>query len=629
MTASWNRQQALKTYAIEHWGEGYFDIDDQGGVIVRPAGPTTAGVRLDAVIAEARRAGLRLPLLLRFTDVLQHRRQQLQQAFAEAMCEHDYGGGYTAIYPVKVNQQHGVVSELVAGTDAQACGLEAGSKSELLAVLAMAQPDSLVICNGYKDREYIRLALIGTRMGLHTVIVIEKASELVHVIAESEALQVRPVLGVRMRLASLGVGRWQNSGGEKAKFGLTPRQLLNLVDRLRATELAGSLRLLHFHMGSQMSNLRDIAGGMCEAVRFMVELARLGITLDYVDVGGGLGVDYQGTRSRDYCSINYSLEQYASRIVQPLAEACTTYGLAPPRVLTEAGRAMTAHHAVLVAEVSDCEVAPSGALPAEEDPVEPTVLRHLRELHRDIERRPPTELYLEAQQYLAEGRTLFTLGHIDLIQRAALDDLYYLVLRAVKARLNPGERTHRQTLDELDARLVDKYFLNFSIFESIPDVWAIQQIFPIMPIAGLDHEPQRQGVIVDLTCDSDGRIDRYVGAKGLNVSLPLHSPEPGRGYQLGIFMVGAYQETLGDIHNLFGDTDAVNVRVTGENFELSHLRHGDSAGLMLDYVGYDLNTLRAAWQEKMTRMHLDTGEAELFTTALEAGLQGYTYLACK
>ncbi len=628
MTTSWNRQQARRTYAIEHWGEGYFDIDEHGGVMVQPAGPSAAWVRLDAVIDEARRAGMHLPLLLRFTDVLQHRRRHLQQTFAKVMREYDYAGGYTVIYPVKVNQQHGVVSELVAGTEAQAFGLEAGSKPELLAVLAMAQPDSLVICNGYKDREYIRLALIGVRMGLRTVIVIEKASELAHVIAEAEALQVQPVLGVRMRLASLGAGRWQNSGGEKAKFGLTPGQLLKLIERLHANGLAESLRLLHFHMGSQMSNLRDIAGGMREAVRFMVELARLGISLDYIDVGGGLGVDYQGTRSRDYCSINYSLEQYAGSIVQPLAEICVAHGLATPRVLTEAGRAMTAHHAVLVAEVTDCEVAPRGALPAVEA-TEPAVLCRVRELYRDVERRPPTELYLEAQQYLAEGRALFVLGHINITQRAALEDLYYLVLHAVKARLNPGERSHRQTLDELDARLVDKYFLNFSIFESIPDVWAIQQIFPIMPIAGLDREPQRQGVIVDLTCDSDGRIDRYVGAKGLNVSLPLHSLEADRGYQLGIFMVGAYQETLGDIHNLFGDTDTVNVRVTGEGFEFSHLRHGDSAGLMLDYVGYNLDTLRAAWQEKMTRMQLGTAEAKLFTASLEAGLQGYTYLACQ
>ena len=626
MTATWDRQQARRTYAIEHWGEGYFDIDEQGGVIVRPAGAGMAGVRLDRVVDEARRAGMRLPLLLRFTDVLHHRRRDLQQAFTAAMREHNYAGGYSAIYPVKVNQQHGVVSELVAGTEAQAFGLEAGSKPELLAVLAMAQPDSLVICNGYKDREYIRLALIGARMGLRIVIVIEKACELAHVIAEAEALHVQPVLGVRIRLTSLGTGRWQNSGGEKAKFGLTPGQLLKLIERLHLSNLAGSLRLLHFHMGSQMSNLRDIAAGMREAVRFMIELARLGINLDYVDVGGGLGVDYQGTRSRDYCSLNYSLAQYAGSIVQPLAEACAAHGLSTPRVLTEAGRAMTAHHAVLVAEVSACEVAPSGALPAKETD-EPTVLRHLRELHHDIERRPPTELYLEAQQYLAEGRSLFTLGHINIAQRAALDDLYYLVLHALKPRLNPSERTHRQTLDELDTRLVDKYFLNFSIFESIPDVWAIQQIFPILPIAGLDREPQRQGVIVDLTCDSDGRIDQYVTATGLAMSLPLHAPEKGQAYRLGIFLVGAYQETLGDIHNLFGDTDAVNVRVTGERFELSHLRHGDSASLMLDYVGYDLDTLRAAWQEKMLRMHLATAETEYFTASLEAGLQGYTYLS--
>ena len=623
---SWTTDDARAQYAIAHWGEGYFDVDASGDLLVRPRGADGPAFSLPAIVDAARAKGSRLPLLVRFADILRHRLARLQGAFAKAMTEWDYAGGYSAVYPIKVNQQKGVAGEL-AQAGGEGFGLEAGSKPELMAVLALAHPGSIVICNGYKDREYLRLALIGRKLGLRVFIVIEKPSELKPALEEARALGVEPLFGVRMRLTSLGAGKWQNTGGEKSKFGLTPRQLLTLIDELKATGLTNSLQLLHVFMGSQISNVRDIASGMREATRYFVELSKLGMPIRYVDVGGGLGVDYEGTRSRSACSINYGLDQYASTIVEPLAQACAEHGFAPPHVISETGRAMTAHHAVLVTNVSDIERAPEGRIPPS-DPDEPVVLRRLREIHGEIGERSVIELYHEAQHHWSEGHSLFALGQLTLRQRARADDLYYAIVNALRLRLKPEERAHRQALDELNEKLVDKYFVNFSIFESIPDSWAIDQIFPIVPIAGLDRAPDRRAVIADLTCDSDGRIDDYVDADGIDVSLPVHAPAEGETYRLGIFLVGAYQEALGDIHNLFGDTDAVNVRLTAVGgYEFSHLRRGDTTDLMLDYVGYDLAALRAEYANKIARADIVGDEAKRLEAALEAGLTGYTYLA--
>ncbi|RAP57061.1 biosynthetic arginine decarboxylase [Oleiagrimonas sp. MCCC 1A03011] len=624
MSTDWNIDRARRTWSIPNWSAGYFDVADSGAVTVRPQGAEGPTLSLPEVVEKARAEGLRMPLLVRFPDILADRLQRLQNAFEQAMEAYAYTGGYTAVYPIKVNQQRGVAGELARVGD-KGFGLEAGSKPELMAVLGLARPDSLVVCNGYKDREYVRLALIGIKMGLRVHIVIEKPSELDYVIAESKALGVEPLLGVRVRLASIGAGKWQNTGGDKGKFGLGPRQLLALVKRLEDAGLKHTLRLLHFHMGSQISNVRDIATGMREAVRYYIELRKRQVPITIMDAGGGLGVDYEGTRSRSFNSINYSMEQYAASLVQPLAEACIAEGINKPRLVTEAGRAMTAHHAVLVVNVSEVERVPEGRVdPPRED--EPAVLRHLRDVHAALDERPPLELFHEAQHHLAEGQTLYALGQLDLADRARLDDLYYAIVGAVRPRLMPGERAHRQALDELDEKLVDKYFGNFSVFESVPDVWAIDQVFPIAPIARLDEAPTRRGVLVDMTCDSDGRIDAYVDAEGVDVSLPLHEVREGESYRLGIFMVGAYQETLGDIHNLFGDTDAVNVRCDGEGFRFDHVRRGDTADLMLDYVGYALDDLRATYAEKLQAAGIEGDEAEALRATLEAGLTGYTYL---
>jgi arginine decarboxylase len=625
MSNHWNTDSARHTYAVPHWSDGYVDVNPAGEIVMRPRGAGGPALSLPQIVERARDEGLRLPLLVRFPDILADRLARLQGAFARAIADSAYAGGYTAIYPIKVNQQRGVAGELVAaGT--HGFGLEAGSKPELMAVLAMARPGSIVICNGYKDREYIRLALIGLKLGLRVHIVIEKLSELEHVFSEAKALNVEPLLGVRVRLASIGAGKWQNTGGDKGKFGLSPNQVLTLIERLDAAGLKHTLKLQHFHMGSQISNVRDIANGMREATRYFVELTRMGVPLEIVDVGGGLGVDYEGSRSRSHNSINYSIEQYAATIVQSLAEAVETEGLPAPHILTEAGRAMTAHHAVMVVNVTEVEPVPAGAIP----PLhveEPAVLRRLRETWEELDRRPALELFHEAQHHLQEGQTLYALGQLALADRARLDEMYYAIAGAVRMRLLPAERSHRQALDELDEKLVDKYFVNFSVFESIPDVWAIGQIFPIAPIARLDEKPTRRGVIVDLTCDSDGRIDQYVDAEGVDVSLPLHALNEGESYRLGIFMVGAYQETLGDIHNLFGDTDAVNVRVDGDSYTFAHVRRGDTTDLMLDYVGYDLEALRQSYRERIAGAGVTGDEAEQLYGTLDGGLTAYTYLA--
>ena len=623
--SDWSLDQARKTYSIPHWAEGYFDVDAAGRVVVSPRGTQGPSVPLPQIVDQARANGARLPLLVRFPDILGDRLGKLQAAFAQAQAEWDYAGGYTAVYPIKVNQHRGVAGTL-ASHHGEGFGLEAGSKPELMAVLALSRPGGLIVCNGYKDREYIRLALIGRKLGLQTFIVIEKPSELALVIEESRALGVKPGLGVRMRLATLGAGKWQNSGGDKAKFGLSPRQVLDLWKSLRDNGLQDTLGLLHFHMGSQISNVRDIANGMREATRYFVELSKLGATISHVDVGGGLGIDYEGTRSRSYCSINYGLNQYASNIVQPLAEACEQNDLPPPRIVTECGRAMTAHHAVLIANVSEVEQAPEGRVPPAHDD-EPAVIRHLREIHDELDTRPAVELFHDAQHHHSEGLSLYALGQMDLTHRARIDDLFYAIANAVRARLSSDERNHRDLLDELNERLVDKYFVNFSVFESIPDVWAIDQVFPILPIERLDEAPTRRGVIADMTCDSDGMVKTYVENEGLDSSLPLHALNHGESYRLGFFLVGAYQEILGDIHNLFGDTDTVEVRREGDGFAISQQRRGDTTDVMLDYVGYALSDLRAAYAQRVANAGLSAEESKLLSDALEAGLTGYTYLS--
>jgi len=488
--------------------------------------------------------GLSTPVLVRFTDILHERVDVLNDAFISAMEQHHYQATYTAIYPIKVNQQRSVVEEIISHK--KGCvGLEAGSKPELLAVLALAGSNGgVIVCNGYKDREYIRLALMGRLLGKRIYIVIEKLSELNQVIEASRELDIAPLIGVRVRLASIGKGKWQNTGGEKSKFGFSAGQLLRMVQQLRDAGFLDALQMLHFHLGSQIANIRDIQPAMREAGRFYAELRRLGVPIRCVDVGGGLGIDYEGTQSRSYCSMNYTVREYANNVVHALSEICIEQGLPCPDILTESGRAMTAHHAVLITDVIDVEQPPIGNNDFPTDKEDPQVLKDFNSGLQGLSSRTAIETYHDAMHLMEVSHELYIHGVLNIEQRARAESLYFEILRQIYVLLQPGSHAHREVLDELNQRLADKYFCNFSIFQSLPDVWAIDQIFPIMPLHRLNAHPDRRAVIKDITCDSDGRIDAYVGQDGIESTLPLHTPIAGEEYLIGIFLVGAYQEIL-------------------------------------------------------------------------------------
>jgi len=622
-------------YAIERWGEGYFEIGPGGHLCARPHPCSETRIDLAQLAERLRDAGLSLPVLVRFDDILRHRVQRLQGAFATAIAQHGYQGAYRPVYPIKVNQQRSVVRALLS---AGGLGLEAGSKPELMAVLALAPNGEPVICNGYKDREYIRLALIGRRLGLDVQIVIEKPSELGLVLDESARLGVEPAIGVRIRLAAAAAGNWQNSGGDKAKFGLSASQLLTLVDQLRAADKLHWLRLLHAHLGSQIPSLDDIRAGVAELGQFYAALHALGTQPRVLDLGGGLGVDYEGSRTRAFCSMNYRAEDYAEAIVATISALCAERSLPEPDLITESGRALTAHHAVLITDVADRERASDGLTTRPDAAAEAPALEleRLERALRDATEAPALAFYEEAQAAMQALRRRFASGQLGqsgqsgLIARARADELFIACCRALRPRLSHANRRQREVLEQIDAQLADKLFCNFSLFQSLPDVWAIDQIFPICPLQRLDETPTERGVVHDLTCDSDGCIAQYVDQDGIEASLPVHAFDPQQEtYLLGFFLVGAYQEILGDMHNLFGDTDAVAVELDAdqpEGWRLLELEHGDSADELLATVHFEPRALLAQYRRRLDGAELDRETREQLYSELKAGLYGYTYL---
>lgn len=628
---SWCIKDSKDLYSIENWGGDYFDINNAGNLIVLTGGNTNPRHELDLhlLAEELKESGLSLPVLVRLLHVLRHRVDALCGAFSTMMEEYHFKGIYTAVYPIKVNQNYSVVSEILAHRKPGEVGLEVGSKPELMAALGVSENcRSVIVCNGYKDREYIRLALIGSQLGHEVYIIIEKLSELEYVIAESRNMSIVPRLGLRVRMATVGSGKWQNSGGDKSKFGLTADKVLVAVERLKKEGLLSSLELLHCHLGSQLPNIRAIQQGVLECARYFVELQRLGANIRTIDMGGGLGVDYEGTRSRSYCSVNYGLVEYAKNIVRIIADVCAENNLPHPNIFTESGRAMTAHHAVLITNVIDHEKFGVISEAGVELDNEPLILQGLRRSLRELdEGASPLEIYHDANYQLSEIQSLYVHGVLSLKFRAMGEALYYLVCRRVRERLQPSVRNHRETIDELNEKLADKYFCNFSVFQSMPDVWAIEQVFPIVPLSRLDKKPTRRGVIEDITCDSDGRIEHYVDATGVEASLPLHNVEPGETYLLGMFLVGAYQEILGDMHNLFGDTHSVNVDIDEQgHHQILELREGDSIDHVLKYVHFDPEMLLINYREKIAGSNLEITQRQSYYKELEAGLQGYTYL---
>lgn len=628
MQDHWTLDDARTLYSIDNWGDGYFGINDQGHVVMHLPEQTAHSIDLHDVAQRAHQEnGMRLPLLVRFNDILHDRVKRLQHAFNQAIADSGQHSRYTAIYPIKVNQQKSVVSEILRGGGEQV-GLEAGSKPELMVVLGTAPAGSTIICNGYKDREYLRLALIGRQMGHRIFIVVEKPSELDETLEEAAKLGIEPLLGVRVRLYSLGKGKWQNTGGEKSKFGLSAAQTLHLLEKLQQLGQLDSLQLLHFHMGSQIANIQDIQRGMREASRYFVELHHLGAPIQVVDVGGGLGVDYEGSRSRSECSINYTLQEYANTVVRTLQDVCQQYELPFPDFLTESGRGMTAHHAVLITDVIDTDPEQPEHRPTLQAPQAdaPAILHNLFRVYENKRALPASEIYHDAAYWLGEAHGMYAHGSIDLQQRAQAEEFH----RAICQQLLQNPQQFTQLEPEMQASLqetlADKYFCNFSLFQSMPDVWAIDQIFPIMPLHRLTEQPQRRATLQDLTCDSDGTVARYVDNGRLESTLAVHSFDKGSPYLLGIFMVGAYQEILGDLHNLFGDTDSINVALENGSYRIMAPERGDTIDELLRYIHFEPKDVLAQCRKKLAAAVTEPDRQKMLLREIEAGLIGYTYL---
>jgi len=611
-------------YGVRHWGEGFFGINAEGHASVCPRQREGEELDLYRIAHEVRAAGLSWPVLLRFSDVLQQRVRGLCEAFTAAATEMGYQGGYRAVYPIKVNQQRSVVEQIVAaGPDC--IGLEAGSKPELMAVLAVSKPGGVIVCNGYKDREYIRLALIGRKLGHDVYIVIEKPSELALVLRESKALDIEPLLGVRVRLSAVASGNWQNSGGAKSKFGLSAAQLLELVDQLRLSDLLHTLVLLHSHIGSQIPDIADIGRGMAEAARFYVELVQAGAPLRVLDVGGGLGVDYEGSASRHYCSMNYSVQAYAREVLSHIQQRCQEYDLPQPLIFSESGRAMSAHHAVLVTEVIERE-SPADLSGAANVTSGHPLLDAMAGLLGDEDQHSPLLTWQEASHLFDLLQQAFEQGEVRLHERAQAEQLLYTIAHQVRGRLRAGSKRHRELLDELNEKLAERVFCNFSLFQSLPDVWAIEQVFPLMPLHRLQETPRRAALVHDLTCDSDGCIEQYVDQDGVESTLMLHEPN-GEPYLLGIFLVGAYQEILGDMHNLFGDTDAVNIELDGNGgYRFAGPERGDSVDELLRYVHFEPQQMLEQYRHKLAANGAKSRELDAWFRELKAALHGTTYL---
>jgi arginine decarboxylase len=613
-----------RLYGIARWSDGYFDIGAHGRLAIRPF-RNGAEIDLVELVRRARLAGLAPPILFRFTDILRDRLDRLHNAFRKAMAVRGYENRYRVVYPIKVNQQRSVVDTLVSHGGARV-GLETGSKPELMAALGVSPPGGMIVCNGYKDHEYLELALIAQRLGHEVYIVVEKLSELDRIIQLAKEFEFEPRLGVRLRLSSVGAGNWQDTGGEKSKFGLTAGQLLAAAERAEAAGMGHCIRMLHVHVGSQVPNLRDIRRGLTEAARVYSDLRAAGLGLVLMDVGGGLGVDYEGTRSRSANSINYTMEDYARTVVDTIAGVCDAAGVERPEIVSESGRALVAQHAVLVTNVIDTDV-PTDVRPPEPPADSGPEVRGLRGQFERLEDSSPEEVYRETQHLMAELHQRYIGGEIDLRERANGEALARALMQAVRDRLLAQANPPRAILDELKQITADKLFINMSVFQSLPDIWAIDQVFPILPAQRLNEAPTRRGVLRDLTCDSDGRVDLYVDGEGIEHSLPIHIIGADEEYLLAILMVGAYQEILGDLHNLFGDTDSVDVYLSpsGEAV-LGMPRSGDTAEQLLAYVHFAPDELRASYARKIAAAGLDEEDQSYFLRALSDGLSGYTYL---
>jgi arginine decarboxylase len=626
----WKIQDALETYGVKNWGKGYFSINKAGHVTVHPTKRADQAIDLLELAEQLQTRGIQLPILLRFTDILRHRVGEIHEAFKAAIQEYDYQNDYCCVYPIKVNQQRHVVEEILDFGKEFHFGLEAGSKPELLAVLALANGlDTPIICNGFKDDEFIKMAMLARKIGKQIIPVVEKFTELETIVRYSEELRVRPVIGVRIKLATRGAGRWKYSAGFRSKFGLTLTEALEAFEYLKQRDMADCLQLVHFHLGSQITNIRNIKNALTEAARVYTELHRVGAGVRYLDVGGGLGIDYDGSQTDFESSVNYTLQEYANDVVFRVKSVCDEAGVPHPTIISESGRAVVAYHSLLIFDVLGVSNFDRYHLPPEIPSDAPSQIADLYSIYRDLSKKNLLESYHDAVQAMDESLNMFNLGSLTIELRALTERLFWAVCSKLLKIVRDLDYVPEE-LQGLETLLSDTYFCNFSIFQSMPDSWAVKQLFPLMPIHRLNEAPTRRAVLGDITCDSDGKIDQFIDLRDVRNTLELHSFN-GEPYYLGAFLLGAYQEILGDLHNLFGDTNAVHVSLDEDGeINLDAVIKGDTVREVLAYVQYSADELIARLRRDVERAvrtgKISLNESRQLLRFYESGLEGYTYL---
>jgi len=626
----WRVDDSAELYNIKGWGADYFSINEKGNVMVTPR-KDGASVDLKELLDELILRDVSTPMLIRFPDILDDRILSISKSFKNAAEEYDYKAQNFIIYPIKVNQMRPVVEEIVSHGKKFNIGLEAGSKPELHAVIAInTDPESLIICNGYKDEDYIELALLAQKMGKRIFLVVEKLNELKLIATISKRLKVKPNLGIRIKLASVGSGKWEDSGGDRSKFGLTSSELLEALDFLERNRMRDCLKLIHFHIGSQVTKIRRIKIALREASQFYVQLRHLGFEVEFVDIGGGLGVDYDGTgSSNSESSVNYTLQEYVNDSVSTFVDASNKNNIPHPNVITESGRSLTAHHSVLIFEVLETTTLPEWDAEEEPGDNDHELVKELYALWENVNQPRMLETWHDAQQIREEALDRFSLGLIDLRTRAQIERLFWSIARKIY-RIASNIKHVPQELSQISRILSDKYFCNFSLFQSLPDAWAIDQIFPIMPLHRLNEEPLISATIQDMTCDSDGKIDNFISTRNSSHHIPVHNIKGKESYFLGVFLVGAYQEILGDLHNLFGDTNAVHVSVDEESYTIDQVIDGETVAEVLDYVQYNSKKMVRSVETWVTSSVkagiISVEEGKEFLSNYRSGLYGYTYL---
>ncbi len=635
----WTIQDTVDLYRLDAWSEGYFVAGASGHLMVQPDNRSGHQIDLYEIVRGLEERGIRSPVTIGFPDLLRRRIEEMVDAFGDAIESNNYTGGYSGVYPVKVNQQRFLVERVEAIGRELNFGLEVGSKPELLAVMGMTaeSPDRLIVCNGFKEERYLRHVMLATKLGRRIVAVIENLDELDTLVRVFQESGARPLIGIRLKLDSHGSGRWRHSTGEKAKFGLSIPGVLKVVKKLEEAGMLDCLVLLHCHMGSQISDIQVVNAGLAELTRVYVELCRLGAGMQYIDVGGGLGVDYDGSQTNSEFSTNYGLQEYADTVVYRVMSGCDEAGVDHPTIVTEAGRALVSQHCVLVCDVVGANTVDQWAMSVEEArerlarvPDPPRAVEEVLDALSSVRDHRLLESYHDAVQAREEALTLFRVGLLDIEMRALVDRLFWSTCLEIN-RLSRDLDPMPEELQELEHSLSDTYFCNLSVFQSLPDSWAIDQVFPIMPIHRLDEEPDRRATLVDITCDSDGKIDRFVDLEDVAPTMPLHAIRNGEPYYLGIFLTGAYQETLGDLHNLFGDTNLVHIVLAEDGgWEIGEIVEGDTVSEVLEYLQYEpralLKAIRRDCERSMRAGQLTVSEGRALIDAYDAGLNGYTYL---